>query len=220
MNLKYKILFIDHDDTSVDSTPSIHYPAHLEVMEKLRPNIKPVDLERWYEINFDPGIMSYLTEELGLDAKEMEEEFRIWRKHADAKVPEFFPGFKELLRDYQKAGGLICVISHSENKHISDFYQNSEIVPDGIYGWDNDPEKRKPSPWPIIDFLARKNLKPGDGLVLDDLKPGLEMARKAGCDFCAAAWAHDVPKIREHMQTHADYYAREIYNLRNIIFSG
>ena len=72
MKLRYRCLIIDHDDTAVDSTARIHYPAHIEVMAILRPEIEPVTLRKWFCKNFHPGIMEYLTRELELTQPEME----------------------------------------------------------------------------------------------------------------------------------------------------
>jgi hypothetical protein len=37
MALTYRCILIDHDDTAVDSTALVHYPAHLEALRELRP---------------------------------------------------------------------------------------------------------------------------------------------------------------------------------------
>ena len=36
--------------------------------------------------------------------------------------------------------------------------------------------------------------------MVDDLKPGYDMARAAGVPFAAACWAYDVPEIRAFME--------------------
>ena len=76
--MKYSCLILDHDDTAVDSTAEIHYPAHLEIMKQLRPDLQPVDLENWFRKNFDPGIMEFLKGELGFSEKELQDEIEIW----------------------------------------------------------------------------------------------------------------------------------------------
>ena len=43
--MKYKCLMIDHDDTTVDSTPSIHHLAHIEQMKQLGRSHEALDLE-------------------------------------------------------------------------------------------------------------------------------------------------------------------------------
>jgi len=123
--LKYKCLILDHDDTAVDSTSHIHHPAHLEAMKILRPGLKPLDLKGWFLINFDPGIMTYLTEELNLTSSELEEEFNIWRSFTSSRIPHFYPGFLELLHRYRKEGGLLAVVSHSQEDLIRRDYTHN-----------------------------------------------------------------------------------------------
>ena len=65
MDLPYQCLILDHDDTAVNSTALIHYPSHVESMRRLRPQTAAIDLNGWFLKNFEPGIMSYLQEELG-----------------------------------------------------------------------------------------------------------------------------------------------------------
>ena len=40
-NLKYKCIILDHDDTTVNSTAEVNYPALLDTLSHLRPHIKP-----------------------------------------------------------------------------------------------------------------------------------------------------------------------------------
>ena len=49
--MKFQCLILDHDDTAVDSTREIHYPAHLEVMQTLRPEqlAQPKNRCHWSE---------------------------------------------------------------------------------------------------------------------------------------------------------------------------
>ena len=42
--MRYKCLVLDHDDTVVDSTASIHYPAFLEALKILRPGVQQITL--------------------------------------------------------------------------------------------------------------------------------------------------------------------------------
>ena len=95
MSLRYKCLILDHDDTAVNSTSVIHYPAHLAVMKILRPDVKPIDLDGWFIKNFHPGIMNYLVRELGMNDRELDVEHGIWRDYNTKHMPDFFPGFIE-----------------------------------------------------------------------------------------------------------------------------
>ena len=55
MKLKYKCLVLDHDDTVVDSSASIHYPSFVEYLKIARPHLADkYTLEEYFEKNFDP----------------------------------------------------------------------------------------------------------------------------------------------------------------------
>jgi phosphoglycolate phosphatase/pyrophosphatase PpaX len=202
--MRYPCLIIDHDDTAVDSTRRVHHPAHVRTMELLRPHQQAVDLDTWFAKNFDPGIMPYLVDELGMAEDELAVEFRVWREFTARLVPQFYPGFIHALAAYQEQGGAIVVASHSEEHVIRSHYQAAgdgrPVVPDLVFGWELGPEKRKPEPFPVLETLRQLQLDRSDVLVVDDLKPGVDMACAAGVDVAAACWSHDIPAIREFMQ--------------------
>jgi beta-phosphoglucomutase-like phosphatase (HAD superfamily) len=194
---------IDHDDTAVDSTRRVHYPAHVRSMEVLRPGSPPIDLDTWFAKNCDPGIMGFLVEELGLTPDELAVENDIWREFTARETPRFYPGFLEALADYKAHGGRVVVVSHSESRVIRNHYEAANggrgVVPDLVFGWELGADRRKPSPYPVLETIRRLGLDPRDLLVVDDLKPGVVMAQAAGVDAAAAGWAHDIPSIREFM---------------------
>jgi len=173
-------------------------------MEQLRPGLPKVSLETWFEKNFDPGILSFLVDELGLTPDELALEHRIWREFTSRETPHFYPGFLEALAAYRERGGHIAVVSHSEEHVIRAHYGGAAnghgVVPDLVFGWDLEPDRRKPNPWPVLETLRHFDLEPRDILVLDDLKPGIDMAAAAGVDAAAAGWSHDIPRIREFMK--------------------
>ena len=219
--MKYKCLILDHDDTVADSSATIHYPAHLEIMRRFRPNLKPVDLETWFLKNFDPGIAIFLTEELGLSKKELSEEYRIWQEFTKSRIPKFYPGMADLLKRYKEAGGIITVVSHSErNIIIRDYHKNAEFKPDLIFGWDFDENKRKPHPYPVYEILKTFKLKPEEALVIDDLKPAVLMARESGVSVGGAGWAHNIKQIKEYMVRECDFYFSSIKDLSTFLFGG
>ena len=81
-------------------------------------------------------------------------------------------------------------------------------MPDLVFGWDLEPPKRKPNPYPVRETIRQLNLEPRDVLVVDDLKPGVDMAKAAGVDAAAAGWSHDIPSIRDFMKrTCVAYFA-------------
>jgi beta-phosphoglucomutase-like phosphatase (HAD superfamily) len=196
----------------VDGTLRVHYQAHLKAMEVLRHGLSPVDLDTWYRKNCDPGIMHFLVHELGLTPEELAIEHRIWREFTSRETPQFYPGFLEALAAYQRGGGRVVVVSHSESHIILSHYRSApgtaRVTPDLVFGWDMAPEKRKPSPFPVEETVRQLVVEPRDVLVVDDLKPGIVMAQVAGVDAAAAGWAHDISSIREFMQrTCVAYFA-------------
>lgn len=215
MSLRYKCLFLDHDDTAVDSTPIIHHRAHIEVMNEMRPHMKPLSLDEWFKVNFDPGIMAYMTGDLGMDSDEISAEYEIWRKYTSGIIPDFFPGFIDILVSYRKAGGRVVVVSHSEKDLIERDYREKGFsgsdffFPDMIFGWTYDETRRKPNPWPVVTALEELGINPGEALILDDLRPGVLMGRKTGVDVAAAGWSYDIPEIRKYMEDNCiKYFSR------------
>jgi phosphoglycolate phosphatase/pyrophosphatase PpaX len=221
MALRYACLVVDHDDTSVMSTPGIHYPAHVEALRVLRPGREPVSLEGFLEKNFDPGLTSFLSGELGLGEDEIARSYAIWREYTASRVPSFFPGILELYAEYKEHGGKLVVVSHSDVAMIERDYRaaNAPAIPDLIFGWGEDRALRKPNPYPLLETMRVLGLGPADLLVVDDLKPGADMAAAARVDFAAALWGHSIPSIRGAMRDIADFCLERVEDLRELLFS-
>jgi len=218
--LKYKCLLLDHDDTAVDSTAEIHYPAHVEALRLLRPDHPPPGLEGWYMRNFDPGIMAYLEGELGMSHAELLVELDIWRRYTRSRTPRFYPGFLDMLVEYRAAGGLVAVISHSESDVIDRHYRQARtppFVPDAVFGWVDEAERRKPSPWPVREALRLFGLSERDALIVDDLKPGVTMSRATGVPVAAAGWSHRIPAIERFMRESCVAYLESVGDLRSML---
>lgn len=218
--MKYKCLVLDHDDTVVDSSASIHYPSFVEYLKVARPHLADkYTLEEYFEKNFHPGILELFTQEIGLSDEELQEEEAFWRDYVKNHIPNAYPGMAEIIRDFKNGGGIVAVDSHSLTENIiRDYKANDLPTPDIIYGWDIPKEMRKPAPGTLLDLMAKYGLKPEDILVVDDLKPGYDMARAAGVHIAAAAWAHNVPEIADFMQKNCEYFCKSVEELRNIIF--
>lgn len=219
--MKYRCLVLDHDDTVVQSTPDIHYPSFVEASKILRPNMKPLTLEEFISYCFNPGFAELCKDIMKFTKEEQEYQQRIWKGHTTTKVPEFYPGFVEFIKEYKSLGGIICVVSHSEIKQIiRDYKLNCDLTPDLIFGWDDEADKRKPSPYPIREIMKRFNLQCNELLVVDDLKPGLDMARSCNVDFAGAGWSHLIPEIKNYMEKESDYYFQTVRSLKEFILSN
>lgn len=218
--MKYKCLVLDHDDTVVDSTAEIHFPAFVEYLKLRRPEIaNNYTLNSYLEKNFHPGILSLLSEEVGLSDEELSEEEQFWADFVENHIPTAYSGIGEIIAEFRARGGIIAVDSHSFKRYIErDYRHNGLPMPDVIFGWDIPKEDRKPSPNTIFQLMQKFNLKNDEILVVDDLKPGYDMARSAGVRFAAAGWAYDSPMIEEFMRKSCDYYLKTVDELKKILF--
>lgn len=218
--MKYKCLILDHDDTIVNSSATIHYPSFIEYLRDYRPELADnYTFESFIVKNFDPGIVSLLRDEVGLSEEEMEHEEEYWARFVESKTPVAYDGMREIMEKFRAAGGKLVIDSHSLLRYIErDVRQNRLPTPDHIYSWDIPKEQRKPSPYTVLDAVKRFNLDPCEVLVVDDLKPGYDMARSAGVDFAAAGWAYSVPEIESFMRKNCDYYLKSVDELDKLLF--
>ena len=220
MKKKYKCLVLDHDDTVVDSSASIHYPSFVEYLKIARPSLADkYTLEEYFEKNFAPGILELFTDEIGLSEEELKDEEFFWRDYVKNHIPNAYEGMAEIIADFKAQGGIVAVDSHSVTENIvRDYKANNLPDPDIIYGWDIPKEMRKPAPGTLFDLMEKYNLNPEEILVVDDLKPGYDMARAAGVHIAAAGWAHNVPEIASFMRQNCEYFCESVEDLRKILF--
>lgn len=220
--IRFRCLVIDHDDTTVESTAAVHYPAHVRSMEELRPGQPIVDLDTWFLKNHGVGIGKFFAEEIRWTPAERARELEIWRAAAAAQTPEFYPGFLALLRRFVAAGGVVVTCTHSEEQMVRRHYavRGGGFVPAHVYGWVADRSRMKPSAFPVLDAMNRFHLEPADILVLDDLAPGIQMGKAAGVATAAAGWGqgHRVPLIRDEMKAMCDYYFASVPEFEHFLF--
>ena len=97
------------------------------------------------------------------------------------------------------------------NKNIiRDYKENNLPMPELIYGWECEPDQRKPAVWPIKQIMEKLSLESKDLVMIDDLKPGKTMADNAGIDFIGAGWSHSIPKISSYMEKECKYYCKNV----------
>lgn len=211
--MRYRCLVFDHDDTTVNSTATIHYPAFMAFLKEYYPG-RSCTLEEYFVKNFHPGFIEWCVEDFGMSEEMLETETQFWLNYVDSRIPVSYPGIRELMMRQKEEGGLVCVISHSMKHNIlRDFKQNGLPEPDLIYGWEEPPEHRKPNAWPMEQLISQFSLEPSEVLMIDDLKPGYDMAVKAGVDFAAAGWANDVPEIETFMRQNCRLYFKTVQEL-------
>lgn len=208
--MRYPCLVLDHDDTAVNSTATVHYPCFVEYMTKFNPD-KILTLEEYFRYNFDPGVIALFTEICGMTVEQMHEEEEYWKEYVRHHVPKVYPGIREILEEHKREGGMIAVVSHSYSENIlRDYRENNLPEPDLIFGWEAPPEQRKPAVYPLEQIMKKTGLKPEQLLVVDDLKPGYDMARAAGVPFAAAGWSNDIPEIEAFMRNNCDRYFKTV----------
>ena len=181
--------------------------------------MKNYTLESYFIKNFHPGVISLFRDEIGLNEEEMAAEEAYWSNYVKGHVPTAYPGIREVIERFIAEGGIVAVDSHSYTEYIKrDYEKNALPTPHVIYGWDIPKDKRKPAPDTLFDIMERFSLSPSDMLVVDDLKPGYDMAKAAGVDFAAAGWAYDVPLIENFMRENCDYYLKTVEELSALLF--
>ncbi len=216
--LKYKCLVLDHDDTVVRSTPEIHFPVFKNTLSKLRPNTE-ITLDEFMMYCFDPGFNSLCFDILKFTSEEMEYQLTTWNEYVQYNIPAFYTGFERIIQRQKEEGGLVCVVSHSYSENINrDYLENCSLAPDMIFGWERCEEERKPNPYPLQEIMRKYNLKPNELIMIDDLKPGFDMAKRCNVDFASAGWSHTNNLIIEFMKKNCDYYFNKVEELEKFLF--
>lgn len=216
--MKYKCLVLDHDDTIVDSTATIHHPAFVDFLKMIKSD-KTVTLTEYFEYGFDPGFHDFCMKIIGLTAEEMDMELEQWKEYVAYHIPHVYPGIKDILWKFKENGGYICVSSHSLSENIlRDYKANNLPMPDMIFGWDEEPQNRKPSSYALKQIMRKLDLKPEELVMIDDLKPGKDMADACHIDFIGAGWAHSIPKIENYMRDNCQIYCKCVNDLNKYLF--
>ena len=211
--MRVPCLVLDHDDTVVNSTATVHFPCFQEFLKIHFPQCN-YTLEEYFLKNFSPGILELLRDEVGMDDEMLQQEHRFWDAYVQQHVPQSYEGMREILWKHKEAGGLICVVSQSFAKNIlRDYRENGLPEPDMVFGWEYPAHQRKPKPYPLEQIMLKTGLNREDLLVVDDLKPGYDMAKACGIKFAAAGWAYNIPKIEAFMRSNCDLYFRTVGEL-------
>ena len=218
----YPCLILDHDDTVVQSEAAVNYPAFLEMLGRFRPGAEPPALPEFTRWCSGKGYVALCKEGYGLSDEEVAEQYQMWLQYVMEHMPPVFPGLRQVLDRYRAAGGRICVSSHSCRTNIlRDYEAQLGFQPDLIFGWELEPERRKPDPYALDRIREKLEIDYSEMLVVDDLMTGYRMAKARNVAFAWAGWGRtNVPEIREFMVSHAEYCLTTVGELEGLLFSG
>ena len=217
--LKYPCLVLDHDDTVVQSEATVNYPFFVDFLKEYRPGMTITQHEYISEC-FDPGYIEMCRRRFGFTDEELLIEYTGWKEYIRHHVPQVYPGVGDLIRKFKASGGILCVVSQSSQENIArDYRIHFGMEPDIIYGWDLEPEHRKPSPWALHQIMEKYHLSPADILVIDDMKHAVQMARDAGVSIGFAGWGRrEFPAICNEMEALCDYSFYSTEELEKFLF--
>lgn len=204
--LKYPCLVLDHDDTVVQSEETINYPFFCHILKEYRPGTA-ITLKEYTQGCFYMGFADMCRNWYHFTDRELSEEYRAWQAYIRTHTPAPYQGIARIIHRQKAEGGLICVVSHSCNENITrDYRTHFEVLPDDIYGWDLPEHQRKPSAYPLEQIMQKYHLTAEQLLVVDDMKPAWEMAKKVGSPIAFAGWSrHGFREITEEMTKLCDF---------------
>ena len=219
--LKYPCLVLDHDDTVVRSEATVNHPFFVEFLKKHRPG-DTISLHDYISDCYEPGYIEMCRRRFHFTDEELNLEYHQWKEHIRSHIPDPYPGIGDLLKRYRAAGGIICVVSQSAQENIlRDYRVHFDMEPDMIFGWDLEPEHRKPSPYALYQIMDAYNLSPSQLLVVDDMKPACAMARAVGAAMAFAGWdRQDHPDICREMESLCDYCFASVEEMEHFLFAS
>ena len=216
--LKYPCLALDHDDTVVGSAATVNYAGICLAMAKLRPGLS-FTVEEFCHWSYDPGLQAVKDQVWQLTHEEQDWLNAQWLEYVMAHMPPVFPGIGPLLQRHRAEGGKLVVISHSCRENIlRDYRMQLGFEPDLIFGWELPAAQRKPMPYPLEETMRRLELAPEQILMVDDLPPGLEMARRCGVPFAAAGWGQRIPELEAQLRSSGAHYFSTVSALERFLF--
>ena len=217
--LQYPCLVLDHDDTVVQSEATVNYPFFCYILNEYRPGTT-ISFQEYVDGCFHLGFSEMCRQWYHFTERELVTEYEGWQVYIKDHIPAPYPGMDEIIRRQKEAGGRICVVSHSCNANITRDYQTHfGILPDDIFGWDYPEELRKPSPYPLEQIMKKYGYTPQELLVVDDMKPAWEMARKAGVSIAYAGWGRrEFPEITAEMTKLCDFSFFSTKEFTNFLF--
>ena len=217
--LRYPCLVLDHDDTVVQSEATVNYPFFIDFLKEYRPGMT-ITQHEYISGCFHPGYIEMCRQRFGFSDEELLIEYTGWKEYIRSHVPAAYPGIGDVIRKFKQAGGILCVVSQSAQENIArDYRIHFGIEPDAIYGWDLEPEHRKPSPWALNTIMRQYGLTAQEILVVDDMKAAVGMARGASCPIAFAGWGRkEFLDICSEMERLCDFSFYSTEELEKFLF--
>lgn len=217
--LKYRCLVLDHDDTVVQSMKTMSYPFWCLELEIFRPGMTQ-SMEDYILECHSRGFAGLCRDCFHFTDDELKKEHGMWMDYVMTHTPDPYPGMEAVIHRQKAEGGIVCVVSHSHADNIlRDYQTHFSMEPDAIYGWELPPEQRKPNPHPLLNIMARYDLKPEEILVVDDMKLACQMAKPLGIKVAYAGWnGLGIPEIEAEMKSLCDFSFDSTEKLYKFLF--
>lgn len=217
--LKYRCLVLDHDDTVVQTEKTMGYPHFCNTLRNIRPG-QTISLTDYVQTCHKLGFVDMCRALWSFTDEELSAEHKDWKDYVLTHIAPPFPGMAEIIHKQKTEGGILCVVSHSDSSIIArDYAAHFGIQPDAIYGFDLPKEKRKPSPYPLLDIMERFKLQPQDLYVVDDTKLAHTMAKAVDVAIGFAAWSkEEFPALKEEMTALCDHTFDTTQSLYDFLF--
>lgn len=219
--LRFPCLVLDHDDTVVRSEETVNFPYFQYILNEFRPG-QEVTMQQYTDGCFHLGFAEMCRQWYGFTEQELVDEYVGWQRYILDHTPEAFEGIGNIIRRQRELGGKICVVSHSCVQNITrDYLTHFACLPDDIFGWDLPEHQRKPSAYPLEQIMKKYGFTPEQMLVVDDMKPAWEMARKVGAPIAFAAWGRlSSPELCKTMENLCDYSFHTPKQLEHFLFDS
>lgn len=205
---KYKGIIFDLDGTMLDTEEMNIIPLQRLIKEELNKEISYDDLLVYRAY---PGKKT--LELLGFD--DIEKSYSKWVKYVNEykNGAKLYDGFEEVIKHIYE-NGVLCGISSSKTKdqYEIDFlktglqkYMKSVVL-------EEDTEKHKPHPEPLLKAIELLNIKPEEAIYVGDTIADYKASKVSGMDFAFALWgATDINGIQ------ADYDLNEPKDLLEVL---
>ena len=191
-----RCLVLDHDDTVVDSSPVIHYAAHVESL-RAAPGMAPVDLDGWFLRTSTPA--SGATGGAGAERRRDDDRVRDLAALRGVDRSALLPGHPSRPCTTSAPRGTIVVVSHSESGVIRSALRKGKRRRGDPTRCTAGIRARASQARPCRSTTCVAPASTRTVLVLDDLKPGVWRAPRALPPH--RRWAHRLARRALHART-------------------